>query len=127
MQILTVMGLFILLVVCMTLFVKIYTQGILTLMTHRKHKDIEYLIHTEHAPETWKKRWQFKIALLCSDQKARNLAIKRAKKLHDYITRTPLVDSEEQRESAKNSLEDIYTQWDNLSWNELFVGRLHND
>lgn len=102
------------------LLLKWYSEKILHLMTHNRHEDSDFLIHSGMAPISWKKRTSFRLRLMISEKAAHRLAMKRLNALANYFTRTPLVDSEESRITILQKFSEIKERWSKLTWQELF-------
>ncbi len=118
---------FIVIFVATTLLLKLYAEKVFQLMTTNRHKDGDFLFHTGLAPQWWKKRLSFRIALLFSQEAAHKRAVQRVKSLKNYFLRTPLVDSEEVRKSILDALSELENTWATLTWDQLFQESTQND
>jgi hypothetical protein len=87
-------------------------------LLERRQRDADFVLYTGRVPPTWVKRrprGDFAVAV------ARWRVRRQLAKVIDYFAHTPLVASEEERQSVLRQLREVKGRWKAAPWNEMLL------
>jgi hypothetical protein len=87
-------------------------------LLERRQRDADFILYTGRVPPTWlKKRPRAPFAVAVARLRVR----RKLARVIDYFAHTPLVASEQERQSVLGQLRDVRSRWKAAPWDEMLL------
>ena len=94
------------------------TVNVFGSLLERRQRDADFILYTGRIPPTWlKRRPSAPLAVAIARLRVR----RKLARVIDYFAHTPLVASEQERESVLRQLREVKTRWKAAPWEEMLL------
>lgn len=87
-------------------------------LLERRQRDADFILYTGRVPPTWLRR---RPAAAFAVAVARFRVLRKLARVESYFKHTPLVASEEERESILRQLGEARSRWKSAPWQEMLL------